>query len=198
MESQTIGGYLTYLRTDGYYADAVLQASRFGNRGNAVMSDGVSTHGSNRNYGVGSSLELGRHIGVDGNWFVEPYVQLAGLFTSGSSFSLDNGMQATNGRSASLQGKIGTAAGKDFVLGDGSVVQPYVKLAFINEFAHSNPAYVNDIAFSNDLSGTRGEFSVGMTAKIKKSFHLYGEYSYAKGQKIEKTWALTGGLRYVW
>ncbi|WP_287189523.1 autotransporter outer membrane beta-barrel domain-containing protein [Paraburkholderia sp.] len=198
VESQTIGGYVTWLRNDGYYADAVLQASRFANRGDATMSDGVRTHGNNLNYGVGSSLEFGRYIGVQNNWFVEPYVQLAGLFSSGSSFALDNGMQATNGRSASLQGKIGAAAGKNIELDDGNVIQPYAKLAFIDEFAHSNPAYVNGIAFSNDLSGTRGEFAVGMTAQIKKSFHLYGEYSYAKGQKIEKPWALTGGMRYVW
>jgi outer membrane autotransporter protein len=57
---------------------------------------------------------------------------------------------------------------------------------------------VNGIEFSTDLAGPRGELAVGVTAQVKKWFHLFAEYSYSKGDKIEKPWALSGGMRYVW
>jgi outer membrane autotransporter protein len=51
-------------------------------------------------------------------------------------------------------------AGRNFNLGEGKVVQPYVRAAYVHEFAKNNEVKVNDNVFNNDLSGARGELGI--------------------------------------
>jgi len=198
VNSQSLGLYATWLRENGFYLDGTLQALRFGTSARAVMSDGVGTSGSTSSYGAGMTVEAGRHIEAAGQVFIEPYVQLAGLATSASTYSLTNGMEVHNGRITSLQGKVGLSFGKTLTAANGAQVQPYARVAFINEFARGNDIKVNTTTFSNDLAGRRVELAVGVTGKLNRKLQVYGEYSYANGNRIEKPWGVTGGVRYMW
>jgi outer membrane autotransporter protein len=198
VHSTYIGAYSTWLSDSGFYVDALIKANHFKNQTDVVMRDGVKTKGKYSNYGVGGSIEAGKHIKLADEWFVEPYAQLSTLFVSGQSYDLDNGLEASSNKANSILGKVGTHVGRKFALDDGGFVQPYVKVAVAQEFAKNNKMTINDNRFTNDLSGTRGEFGVGVAAQLTDVLQVHTDFDYMKGSNIEQPWGVNVGLRYNW
>ena len=199
VSSYYLGAYTTWLDQDsGYYFDGVLKFNRFRNEADVSLSDGTESKGDYDNSGVGASLEFGKHIKLDNGYFVEPYTQLSGVVIQGKDYDLDNGMQAEGDRTRSLLGKLGTTAGRNFDLGEGKVVQPYVRAAYVHEFAKNNDVEVNNNVFNNDLSGSRGELGAGVAMSMSDRLQLHADFEYSNGDKIEQPWGANVGLRYSW
>ncbi|MDU8362605.1 autotransporter outer membrane beta-barrel domain-containing protein [Pseudomonas syringae group sp. J309-1] len=198
VNSYYLGLYSTWISTSGYYVDAVIKANRFENKADVLMSNGVKAEGKYDNYGVGGSIESGKHIALADKWFVEPYVQLSSLWVSGENYGLDNGMQARSNHADSLLGKVGTYLGRTIDLQRGGFVQPYVRVAGAQEFAHSNKVKVNSTTFSDDLSGTRGEVGAGVAAQLTDVLQVHADVDYSKGDNIEQPWGVNIGIRYAW
>jgi len=195
VNSYYIGTYGTWLSDDGYYLDGVLKFNRFRNESKVAMSDGSKAKGRYSNTGVGGSVEFGKHIKLTDGYFIEPYTQLSGVSIGGDSYSLDNGMKAKNSRTQSVLGKVGTTAGRNFALEDGSVVQPYVRVAMAHEFARSNDVTVNDTRFNNDLFGSRAELGAGVAVTLSKRIQLHADFDYMKGKHVEQPWGANLGLK---
>ncbi|WP_025389416.1 autotransporter outer membrane beta-barrel domain-containing protein [Pseudomonas syringae] len=199
VNSYYLGAYTTWLDHDsGYYFDGVLKFNRFRNEADVSLSDGTKSKGDYDNSGVGASLEFGKHIKLDNNYFLEPYTQLSGVVIQGKDYGLDNGMQAEGDRTRSLLGKLGTTAGRNFDLGEGKVVQPYVRAAYVHEFARNNDVEVNNNVFNNDLSGSRGELGVGIAMSMSDRLQLHADFEYSNGDKIKQPWGANVGVRYSW
>lgn len=198
VDSYYLGAYTSWLSDSGYYVDAVLKANRFQNEADVRMSDGQKSKGDYTNSGIGASVEAGKHIKLQDNWFVEPFAQVATLWVQGEKYSLDNGMDARSNKADSFLGKVGTSVGRNFPLDKGGYVQPYVKVALAHEFANSNRIKVNDNAFSNDLSGSRGELGAGIAAQLTDVLQLHADLDYSNGKNIEQPWGVNVGLRYSW
>jgi outer membrane autotransporter protein len=199
VDSYYVGAYSTWLDSEtGYYVDGVLKFNRFKNKAKVNLSDGTRTKGDYDNSGVGASLEFGRHIKLDDNYFVEPYTQIAGVIIEGKDYDLDNGMRAEGDRTRSLLGKVGVTAGRNFDLGQGRTVQPYVRTAVAHEFAKNNEVQVNNNVFNNDLSGSRGELGAGVAVALSDTFEVHADFEYSNGDKIEQPWGANIGLRYNW
>jgi outer membrane autotransporter protein len=199
VDSYYVGAYSTWLDSEtGYYVDGVLKFNRFKNKAKVNLSDGTRTKGDYDNSGVGASLEFGRHIKLDDNYFVEPYTQIAGVIIEGKDYDLDNGMRAEGDRTRSLLGKVGVTAGRNFDLGQGRTVQPYVRTAVAHEFAKNNEVQVNNNVFNNDLSGSRGELGAGVAVALSDTFEVHADFEYSNGDKIEQPWGANVGLRYNW
>ncbi|WP_460045736.1 autotransporter outer membrane beta-barrel domain-containing protein [Pseudomonas sp. S2_H01] len=198
VDSYYLGAYTTWLSDSGYYIDAVVKANRFKNSSDVRMSDGAKTSGDYNTSGIGASVEAGKHIKLQDNWFVEPFAQISTLWVQGEDYSLDNGMEASSNKADSLLGKVGTTAGRNFPLDKGGYVQPYVKVALAHEFANSNRVKVNDNRFSNDLSGSRAELGAGVAAQLTEVLQLHADVDYSNGKNIEQPWGLNVGLRYNW
>ncbi|RMO85427.1 Autotransporter [Pseudomonas syringae pv. philadelphi] len=199
VDSYYVGAYSTWLDSDtGYYFDSVLKFNRFNNKARVNLSDGTRTKGDYSNSGVGASLEFGRHIKLDNGYFVEPYSQLAGMVVEGKDYELDNGMRAENDLTRSLLGKLGATTGRNFDLGQGRTVQPYVRAAWAHEFANNNKVQVNDNVFNNDVSGSRGELGIGVSASLSERFQLHADFEHSKGDKIDQPWGASVGIRYNW
>jgi outer membrane autotransporter protein len=198
VNSYYLGLYSTWLSTSGYYVDAVLKANRFHNEADVIMADGVKAKGDYDNYGVGGSVEVGKHIQFSGDWFVEPYVQVASLWVDGENYGLDNGLQARSNHADSLVGKVGTYVGRTLALNRGGFVQPYVRVAAAQEFARSNRVKVNSTTFNDDLSGSRGEIGAGVAAQLSDVLQLHADLDYGNGENIEQPWGINVGLRYSW
>ncbi|WP_408002954.1 autotransporter outer membrane beta-barrel domain-containing protein [Pseudomonas reinekei] len=198
VDSYYLGAYTTWLNENGYYADAVIKFNRFRNSSDVQLSDGRKTKGDYDNNGVGASVELGRHIKLDNGYFVEPYTQWAGVIVEGADYDLDNGMAAEGDRVRSMLAKVGATAGRNFTVGKGYEVQPYVRAAYVHEFGANSDVQVNNNSFNTGLSGSRGELGTGiaMQATDRTSVHLDLEYS--NGDKIEQPWGVNVGLRYHW
>ncbi|WP_085717581.1 autotransporter outer membrane beta-barrel domain-containing protein [Pseudomonas sp. B28(2017)] len=199
VDSYYVGAYTTWLdKPSGYYFDGVLKFNRFQNESKVLLSDGQKTKGSYDNNAVGASLEFGRHIKLADDYFVEPYTQLSGVIIEGQNYDLDNGLSAEGDRTRSLLGEVGTTVGRNFNLGEGKVVQPYLRAAYVHEFAKSNEVKVNDYVFDNDLSGSRGKLGAGLAMTLTDKVSVHADFDYSNGDKIEQPWGANVGARYSW
>ena len=198
INSYYLGAYTTWLdEQSGYYFDGVLKLNRFQNESDVHLSDGKKTKGNYDSHGVGGSLEFGRHIKLADDYFVEPFTQLSGVIIQGKSYDLDNGLSAEGSRTRSLLAKAGATAGRDFKW-DDKVVQPYIRAAYVHEFANNNEVQVNDNTFNNDLSGSRGELGVGVAAALSDKVSIHADFDYSDGNKIKQPWGANVGVRYSW
>ncbi|WP_434656366.1 autotransporter outer membrane beta-barrel domain-containing protein [Pseudomonas sp. R3-56] len=199
VDSYYLGGYTTWLDDEsGYYFDGVLKFNRFQNESSVQLSDGKKTKGSYDSHGVGASVEFGRHIRLDDDYFVEPFTHLSGVVIQGKNYDLDNGLAAEGGRTKSLLGKVGATVGRNFELGEGKVLQPYLRAAYVHEFANNNEVKVNDNRFNNDLSGSRGEMGAGVAMTLTDKVSVHADFDYSNGNKIEQPWGANVGVRYSW
>ncbi|WP_166367094.1 autotransporter outer membrane beta-barrel domain-containing protein [Pseudomonas akapageensis] len=199
VNSYYLGAYTTWLDAQsGYYVDGVVKFNRFDNESKVSLSDGQRTKGDYDNHGIGASVEVGRHIKLKDDYFLEPFTQWSVVDIQGSDYTLDNGMRAEGDRTRSLLGKVGSTAGRNFDLGEGRVIQPYVRLAYVHEFAKNNEVQVNDNVFNNDLSGSRGEVGAGVAVSLMERLQLHADFDYSNGEKIEQPWGANVGLRYSW
>jgi outer membrane autotransporter protein len=198
IDSFYAGAYGAWLSTNGYYLDGVVKANHFRNEAEVRMSDGRGAQGNYDNYGVGGSLEFGRHIALDHAWFVEPFAQLATVRIAGTAYTLDNGMRGGNDRTDSLQTGIGATLGRNYKKADGGTMQAYLKAALLQEFAKDNQVRINRSTFGNDLSGTRAEIGAGVAAQLTKAAQLHANVDYSRGDKIEQPWGFNIGLRCSW
>ncbi|WP_339504157.1 autotransporter outer membrane beta-barrel domain-containing protein [Pseudomonas sp. RL_105y_Pfl2_101] len=199
VKSYYLGAYTTWLDADtGYYFDGVLKLNRFHNEAKVSMSDSTRAKGSYNTAGLGGSVEFGRHIKLDNNYFIEPYTQFSTVVIQSQDYGLDNGMQAEGDRTRSFLGKVGMTGGRNFTLDDGTVLQPYVRLAMAHEFAKNNEVQVNNNVLNNDLSGSRGELGAGIAAQFSERLQLHADFDYANGKNIEMPFGANVGLRYSW
>lgn len=199
VDSFYVGGYGTWLDAQsGYYLDALVKFNHLRNKADVAMSDGQRGTGNYHNNGLGASLEFGRHIKLDNDWFVEPFGQLSALGVSGKDYRLSNGMRAEGQRSGSVLGKLGATAGRNVDLGQGRVLQPYVRAALVHEFIDNNEVKVNDNRFNNDLSGSRGELGVGVAMSVTDQWQLHADFDYSNGRHIDQPWGASLGVRYNW
>jgi outer membrane autotransporter protein len=194
-----VGAYTTWLDADsGYYIDGLVKLNQFQNESNVQLSDGTKTKGDYKNSGLGASLELGRNIKLDDGYFIEPYTQLSGVIIQGKDYDLDNGLKAEGDRTNSLLGKVGATVGRNFDMGNGRFVQPYVRAAYAHEFAKNNEVQVNNNVFNNDLSGSRAELGAGLSVQLAESLQAHVDLDYSNGDNIEQPWGANFGLRYSW
>ncbi|KPZ34050.1 autotransporter outer membrane beta-barrel domain-containing protein [Pseudomonas syringae] len=189
------GAYGTWLSDDGYYVDGVLKLNRFRNKADVAMSDASKAKGDYSNTGVGGWVEVGRHIKLTDDYFLEPFAQLSSVVVQGQELRLDNGMKAKNARTRSVLGKVGTSLGRTVALKDGGVLQPYVRVAVAQEFSRRNEVKANDVKFDNSLFGSRGELGAGVSVSLSERLKLHADVDYMKGQHIEQPWGANVGLR---
>ncbi|KVP13604.1 autotransporter outer membrane beta-barrel domain-containing protein [Burkholderia ubonensis] len=198
VDSYSLGGYATWMSDNGIYVDGTIKGNVFRNDAKITMSDGTPARGGYTNYGLGTSLEVGRHMPLGNQWFIEPSVTLSAFVASGASTTLDNGLQASGSRSKSMQARLGAAIGRNFEFSKNRVVQPYLKVGVVQEFARNNGVNINDNPFSNDLAGTRAEVGAGVVAQLASKLQLHGDVTYSKGSRIEQPFGVNFGVRYVW
>lgn len=198
VESYYLGGYVTWLdKHTGYYFDGVLKANRFNNDAKVGLSDGTRAKGDYDNSAIGGSVEIGKHITFANGNFVEPYTQWSAVVIEGKNYSLSNDLQAEGDRTHSFIGKAGLTAGRNIELDQGRTVQPYIRLAWVHEFAKNNEVQVNNNVFNNDLSGSRGELGAGVAVAIARNFSVHADFEYSNGQYIKQPLGANLGIRYT-
>ncbi len=199
VKSSYLGGYTTWLDpSSGYYFDGVIKVNHFKNSSNITMSDGARAKGDYSDLGLGGSVEFGRHIKLENDYFIEPFTQLSTVVIQGANYASDNGMKADGDRARSLLGKVGMTAGRNFILDSGKVVQPYLRGAMAHEFVKSNEVSVNGNLFNNDLSGSRAELGAGVAVSMSDRLQLHADFDYSNGEHVEQPFGANVGLRYSW
>jgi outer membrane autotransporter protein len=195
VDSYYVGAYGTWLSEGGYYVDGVLKLNQFHNESKVAMSDGTKAKGDYSSKAVGGSLEAGKHITLSDAYFVEPFAQVSSVWIDGSSYTLDNGMQAKTRQTQSVLGKVGTTVGRSFAMKDGGLVKPYARVALVQEFSRSNDVSVNGQRFDNDLFGSRAELGAGVSVSLSERLQVHADFDYMKGEHVEQPWGANVGLR---
>ncbi|MDY7561019.1 autotransporter outer membrane beta-barrel domain-containing protein [Pseudomonas sp. CCC3.2] len=195
VDSYYVGAYGTWLSEEGYYVDAVLKLNKFRNESKVAMSDQTKAEGDYNNTAVGGSVEVGKHIKLGDDYFIEPFAQMEAVVVQGDHYRLDNGLEAKNDRTQSILGKVGSSVGRNIALKDGGVLRPYLRAAVAHEFARSNRVSVNETSFDNDLFGSRAELGVGLAVSLSKNLQVHADFDYMKGNNVEQPWGANVGIR---
>ncbi|UZJ62176.1 autotransporter outer membrane beta-barrel domain-containing protein [Pseudomonas sp. KU26590] len=195
VDSYYVGAYGTWLSEGGYYLDGVLKLNQFHNESKVAMSDGTKAKGDYSSKALGGSLEVGKHVKLGDEYFVEPFAQVSSVWIDGSRYTLDNGMQARTNQTQSVLGKVGSTVGRSFALKDGGVVKPYARVALAHEFSRSNDVSVNGQRFDNDLFGSRAELGAGVSVSLSERLQVHVDFDYMKGEHVEQPWGANVGVR---
>ena len=193
--SYGLAAYATWQHGDGWYADTVLSWDWYDQDLKTRMLDGTRVHGSYNTYGGGISQEFGRMFRFDDGFFVEPQLQLSWYWMKGTDFTTSNGMKVEQDDAYALTGRAGLVLGKKWDLDEGRYFQPYIKGGVNHEFAGDQKVTVNDIAFSDDLRGTRIYYGAGFDVQFASNARFYAEFEREDGQKASTPWSVSAGLR---
>lgn len=197
IDSTSLGMYGTWLGDSGYYLDTVAKLNHFRNDAKVTMSDGTRTKGGYNNLGASASVEFGKHIDIKDGYYVEPFTQWQVATVQGKDFSLDNGLKADADTTRSMLGKVGVTLGRGMTLDDGSVLQPHIRTAVVQEFAKHNEVRVNNNKFNNDLSGTRFEVAAGASWTLNDRWQVHAELDTSKGDNVTKDIGFNLGAHYT-
>ncbi|SFG96401.1 autotransporter outer membrane beta-barrel domain-containing protein [Pseudomonas sp. NFACC45] len=196
IDSTSLGMYGTWLGDSGYYLDTVAKLNHFRNDAKVTMSDGTKTKGGYNNLGASASVEFGKHIDIKDGYYVEPFTQWQVATVQGKDFNLNNGLKADADTTRSMLGKVGVTMGRGMTLDDGSVLQPHIRTAVVQEFAKHNEVRVNDNKFNNDLSGTRFEVAAGASWTLSDRWQVHAELDTSKGDNLTKDFGFNFGAHY--
>jgi outer membrane autotransporter protein len=197
VDSFYAGPYVGWQDPDnGYYVDGALKFNHFRNDSKVRLSDGTRAKGDYSNSAVSALVEVGRNIQLADDWRVKPSAQLSAAVIEGASYDLDNGMDADGDRTRSLRAKLGVAAGRDFKMGGGTVVQPYGRVAMVHEFANNDNVHVNGNELNSDLSGSGFEVGGGLAVSLASKVRVSADLDYGKGENYEQPWSVTLGVSY--
>lgn len=197
VDSFYAGPYVGWQDSDtGYYVDGALKFNHFRNDSKVRLSDGTRAKGDYSNSAVSALVEVGRNIRLADDWRVKPSAQLSAAVIEGANYDLDNGMDADGDRTRSLRAKLGVAAGRDFKMGGGTVVQPYGRVAMVHEFANNDNVNVNGNELNSDLSGSGFEVGGGVSVSLASNVRVSADLDYGKGENYEQPWSMTLGVSY--
>lgn len=198
VNSLSLGGYATWISNNGWYVDTVIKANSFQNTLRTSSMNSAPARGQYRTPGIGTSIEVGKHIQLTQNSFIEPYVRGAAFIARSSDPRLSNGFNYHVGSDRSVQGELGMFVGSNISLKGDWLLQPYIRAAVLNEFTSSDEVILNADAFDSDLSGTQAVVGIGMTLQAKDQLQFHIDLDYASGKPVNNAYSLTLGAQYRW
>lgn len=173
LRSRYLGAYATWYGTNGFYADAVLQA---GDHRYTVQPRG-NAFASGKGDSQTASIEVGQSLALGQGWTIEPQLQLIyqrvdldDVSISGARVQQDsdNGWVARAG--VRVKGAMSTSLG---------ALQPYGRLNLYRASSGTDiarfvgPAATTDIA--TRTGGTWGDVAGGLTLALNPTWSVYGE-----------------------
>ena len=147
------------------------------------------------------SVEYGKRIALDKNWFIEPNAQFTLGRLGSIDYTTDRGSNGYIEGMNSAIGRIGFVMGQK-ITGDSDI---YLKADLLHEFAGerdlrltSDAGGTNDMLTKhNDYGDTWFELGLGANIKVSKAASIYGEIERGFGGDINKKWSVNGGVRFT-
>ncbi|WP_413991949.1 autotransporter outer membrane beta-barrel domain-containing protein [Labrys okinawensis] len=195
-----LGGTMTWLGSDGFYADGIGQFTWY----DSDLSN--QTTGDDEGWSTALSLGVGKRFTLGSGWAVVPQAQLAWTHVDFDSFIDENGSLNELGKGDSLRGRGGLRLEKlDTWKGeDGQVrrVQLYGVANLSYEFLDGTSVEVDSTEIDQQEKKLWGEIGLGGTYAWNDEWSLNGEASYgaALASNAGSNYAVKGtvGLRYRW
>ncbi|WP_448955843.1 autotransporter family protein [Labrys neptuniae] len=195
-----IGGNLTWLGNNGFYADGIAQF--------IFYDSSLSNKAGDNNQGWSSvlSLEVGKRFDLGSGWAIVPQAQLAWAHVDFDSFTDINGSAIKLGAGDTLQGRAGLRVEKlaSWQADDGSMrrMQLYGIANLTYNFLGGTKVDVAGTSLTQSRKKLWGEVGAGATYAWNDKWSAYGEADYATSlsKRAGKNYQVKGtvGLRYRW
>ena len=178
-----LGGSLTWLSSNGWYADAQGEAIWYDSD---LSSDDSGTLVSNNDgFGYALSVEGGKKVSVSENWTVTPQAQLRYAKVDFDGFIGPNGEEVSFDDAASLKLRVGLALDRDCIWtneGGSQRSHLYAIANIYREFEGKSRVDVSGTPLVMSPELWTGELGIGFTRDIdNESWSLYGEAAVATG-----------------
>ncbi|WP_407965052.1 BafA family autotransporter [Bartonella sp. C271] len=192
-----VGAYATYFSDRGWYLDSILKYNYYQNNLKAISTNGLNIKGDYNQKAIGTSFEVGRHVKLAQDTWVQPYAQLIWLKVEGKEVKLSNEMTGNISPYTSLRSEIGISIGHELNLGTPGQMMTYLTTAWLHEYIDNNHTIINKRhKFNTDLSGNVGKFGVGLNSFVSENLNFYVEAHYLRGKKTKQSLQGVLGLRY--
>ena len=178
--SRYLGTYLTYVDNGGFYVDAVSKVGRIKDEVEFDLPLNLGTYKDDVKHTTYSgSVELGYHLQLENNWFVEP--QLQGIYTRSSQ--------------TSVQGRAGVRAGRDFQLNAGTTLRPYATASYLHQFSNDDTIKFGNSTYDVELPGDRWQLGGGV--QVASGAHRgFADLRYGRGDIVKRELTLNVGYSY--
>ncbi len=184
------GVYVSWLETDGWYADLALKGQGF-----SSTVDVVGTDADFSNLGFGASIEFGRQFTFEGGWFVEPSAQVSYLHIFSEDFVMSNNLQMDTADSDIYRFNALVRAGKTLEF-EGYVFQPYLKGGVQEQISSGGNIYSGGESFRPNTDGTHAVFGAGLIFQLTQASQIHLDYEASFGDKYSTPWSVNAGIRF--
>lgn len=186
------GLYGTWLHKEGWYADLVLKGERYEQTYRIRGNDADKGHYLTPAFGV--SLEFGKQIALENNWFIEPSIQGAYLRIIGQDHTSYRGLHADYSNANVYQIAATVRGGKTYTV-NNTYLQPYAKTGLVEQISSGGRVSISDRSWRPSTDGLRAIVGAGIMWQLnsKDQFHLDYEASFA--DKTTVPWSINLGYR---
>jgi autotransporter-associated beta strand protein len=191
------GVYATWLHDSGWYVDLVGKAAYLDNSFETFDLSGKN-RGEYNNWAAGVSLELGRKFQLPDQWFVEPQAQVSYVHVFGSDYQTvgSNNISVSQGDADVLQARFGSLFGKNIKLGNGGILQPYVKVMGVEQVSSGGTVRADDGQWRPNYDGPRAQVGAGLIWQLDDRNQIHLDYEAEFGDKFDKPWGINAGYRH--
>lgn len=200
------GLYVTWMHATGWFADLIGRMDRNKNDINAITADGYLATANYNNNIKGLSLEFGRRLLWNDEWWIEPSVQYAVADIDGADYQADYvygdrasfpvNVQKSRASQARASLRLGEAGGSN------PGWHPYAKVGFVYSSTSDGRVRVgageNVREFTADFDGWRWEVGFGAAYVINSRSQFYYDYEYARARHYNRPWSVNIGYRFAW
>ncbi|XHS77016.1 autotransporter outer membrane beta-barrel domain-containing protein [Burkholderiaceae bacterium UC74_6] len=174
MRGRYLGGYATWIGSEGIYVDTVLQLGHHGYTLSPKDNPQVSGKGKN----LLASVEAGQAFRLNGQWDLEPQLQLTYAKLDIDDVEITSGtvqQRSVNG----WQARLGLRLKGSFAT-DNGMLKPYARLNLnVAPNGKDGTRFVGPAAGAAEVSSSRGQQAVevagGFTWEASRTVSVYGE-----------------------
>ena len=183
--------YKTWQGAKGHYYDLVLH---YGKVDTDYHTTDLSRHYSTASFDahtLGMTAEYGYRKDLQAGWYCQPQAEVSWFRLGSADYTASSGMQVAQDSATSLQGRLGIGVGRKLANG----THYYATLSGVHEFDGKVSLRGDGMGYEQDYGGTWGEFVLGVTAPIDKSWDGYASVERLFGGDVGSTWQLNAGVR---
>jgi outer membrane autotransporter protein len=202
--TDTAGGglYITWTHATGWFADLIGRMDRNKNDINAITTDGYLSTARYDNKIKGLSLEFGRRMFWNEEWWIEPALQFAAADIGGANYQAHTADQASPDVNVNAEKARATQSRVSLRFGETGGTNPgwhpYAKIAFAYSSTRDGGVRVNNRPFAADFDGWRWEAGFGAAYVINARSQVYYDYEYAHATHYSRPWSVNLGYRFAW
>lgn len=201
-KSYFIGAYSNYTRTDGAYADFVLQAARH----RADIKPDYNPISKQKGHGITASIEIGKPFTLaSSNWKIEPQAQIIHQWLDLNDSNISGHTSVSQEHNNAWLFRIGGRLAATYQLNKG-LIHPYARVNFYYSPDGSDKTSYRTTSTTTTLNAGAShrstELALGGTYDINNTVKIYGEightWSNGGNAKVKVPVNASAGLKIDW